>query len=116
MLHLAEAKPDQERLQGDWTVVSAVKDNDDSSQDPFDQWTYTFKGNEILIRATRANGGLVEYHYPAVKVCEAIYGPLPAPQDGWLELPQASGLGFSPDPLRVKELAKLPTSKGKGKA
>jgi L-alanine-DL-glutamate epimerase-like enolase superfamily enzyme len=63
-----------------------------------------------------ANGGLVEYHYAAVKVCEAIYGPLPAPVDGWLALPNKDGLGFSPDPLRVKELAKNPTSKGKGKA
>ena len=51
-----------------------------------------------------------------MKVCEAIYGPLPAPVDGWLELPEKPGLGFSPDPLLVKELAKLPTSHGKGKA
>ena len=43
-------------------------------------------------------GGLVEYHVPAVKVCEAICGPLPAPVDG------------------CAELAKLPTSHGKGKA
>jgi L-alanine-DL-glutamate epimerase-like enolase superfamily enzyme len=63
-----------------------------------------------------ANGGLVEYHYAAVKVCEAIYGTLPAPVDGWLELPQAAGLGFSPQRDRVKELSKQPTSRGKGKA
>lgn len=61
-------------------------------------------------------GGLVEYHVPAVKVCEAICGPLPAPVDGWLELPEAPGLGFEPDKDRVAELAKLPTSHGKGKA
>jgi len=63
-----------------------------------------------------ANGGLVEYHYPAVKVCEAIFGALPAPVDGWLELPQAPGLGFEPRTDLVKELAKRPTSRGKGKA
>jgi L-rhamnonate dehydratase len=72
--------------------------------------------HNMHLHAGLANGGLVEYHYPAVKVCEAIYGALPAPVDGWLELPQQPGLGFSPDPLRVKELAKLPTSHGKGKA
>ncbi len=68
------------------------------------------------LHAGLANGGMVEYHYPAVKVCEAIYGPLPAPKDGWLELPQAPGLGFQVDAERVKELAKLPKSRGKGKA
>ncbi|HUQ75163.1 MAG TPA: mandelate racemase/muconate lactonizing enzyme family protein [Burkholderiales bacterium] len=63
-----------------------------------------------------ANGGTVEYHYASVKVCEAICGPLPEPKDGWLDLPQAPGLGFAPDPHRVRELAKLGTSHGKGKA
>jgi L-alanine-DL-glutamate epimerase-like enolase superfamily enzyme len=68
------------------------------------------------LHAGLAHGGLVEYHYPAVKVCEAIYGPLPAPVAGWLELPEAPGLGIVPDADRVRELAKLPLSGGKGKA
>jgi L-alanine-DL-glutamate epimerase-like enolase superfamily enzyme len=68
------------------------------------------------LHAGLANGGLVEYHYPAVKVCEAIFGPLPAPKDGWLELPAAPGLGFEPNPDAVKELSRLPTSRGRGKA
>ncbi len=72
--------------------------------------------HNMHLHAGLANGGLVEYHYAAVKVCEAIYGPLPAPADGWLTLPEAPGLGFAPDPARVRELAKLPTSHGKGKA
>jgi L-rhamnonate dehydratase len=72
--------------------------------------------HNMHLHAGLANGGLVEYHFAAVKVCEAIYGPLPAPQDGWLALPDKPGLGFSPDPLLVKELAKRPTSHGKGKA
>lgn len=63
-----------------------------------------------------ANGGLVEYHYAAVRVCEAIYGALPAPEQGLLALPEAPGLGFAPDAARVKELARRPTSHGKGKA
>jgi L-rhamnonate dehydratase len=72
--------------------------------------------HNMHLHAGLANGGLVEYHYPAVKVCEAIYGPLPAPVDGYLTLPETPGLGFSPDPSLVKELKKHPTSKGKGKA
>src|SRR5712671_445778 len=51
--------------------------------------------HNMHLHAGLANGGLVEYHYPAVKVCEAIHGPLPAPQDGWLTLPDQPGLGFS---------------------
>ena len=72
--------------------------------------------HNMHLHAGLANGGLVEYHTAAVKVCEAIYGPLPEPVDGWLELPEEAGLGFSPDEYLVKGLAKLPTSRGKGKA
>lgn len=72
--------------------------------------------HNMHLHAGLANGGLVEYHVPAVKVCEAIYGPLPVPVDGWLELPETPGLGFEPDKARIAELAKLPTSHGKGKA
>ena len=68
------------------------------------------------LHAGLANGGLVEYHYPAVKVCEAIFGALPAPVDGWLALPETPGLGFEPKAELVRELAKRPTSRGKGKA
>jgi L-alanine-DL-glutamate epimerase-like enolase superfamily enzyme len=72
--------------------------------------------HNMHFHAGLANGGMVEYHYASVKVCEAIYGALPEPKDGWLELPDTPGLGFSPDPGRVRELAKKPTSHGKGKA
>ena len=72
--------------------------------------------HNMHLHAGLANGGLVEYHYAAVKVCEAIYGPLPAPKDGWLELPETPGLGFEPVKESIKELAKRPTSHGKGKA
>jgi L-alanine-DL-glutamate epimerase-like enolase superfamily enzyme len=68
------------------------------------------------LHAGLAHGGLVEYHYPAVKVCEAIYGPLPAPVDGYLELSSRPGLGFEPIEERVRELAARATSHGKGKA
>ncbi len=72
--------------------------------------------HNMHLHAGLAHGGLVEYHYPAVRVCEAIYGTLPAPMDGWLELPETPGLGFSPSAERIKELARAGTSRGKGKA
>ena len=63
-----------------------------------------------------ANGGLVEYHYVAVQILKQVYDGLPEPANGWLDLPQTPGLGFTPNMDRVRELAKLPTSHGKGKA
>ncbi|MDW8469584.1 MAG: enolase C-terminal domain-like protein [Burkholderiales bacterium] len=72
--------------------------------------------HNMHLHAGLAHGGLVEYHYAAAKVCEEIFGPLPEPEDGWLALPEAPGLGFAPDPARVRELAKRPTSRGRGKA
>ena len=62
-----------------------------------------------------ANGGLVEYHLPAVEACKAIYRNLPQPENGWLSLPNEPGLGFAPDPDLVRECAKLPTARGRGK-
>jgi L-alanine-DL-glutamate epimerase-like enolase superfamily enzyme len=41
---------------------------------------------------------------------------LPEPSNGWLTLPEKPGLGFAPNAERVRELAKLPLSSGKGKA
>jgi L-alanine-DL-glutamate epimerase-like enolase superfamily enzyme len=72
--------------------------------------------HNMHLHAGVANGGLVEYHYVAVLVLKAIYDHLPEPVDGWLDLPEAPGLGFAPNADRVRELAKLPTSHGKGKA
>jgi L-alanine-DL-glutamate epimerase-like enolase superfamily enzyme len=72
--------------------------------------------HNMHLHAGVANGGLVEYHYVAVLVLQAIYDNLPEPVDGWLTLPDTPGLGFAPNPERVRELAKLPTSQGRGKA
>jgi L-alanine-DL-glutamate epimerase-like enolase superfamily enzyme len=72
--------------------------------------------HNMHLHAGVANGGLVEYHYVAVLVLQQIFDGLPAPGDGWLTLPEAPGLGFAPNADRVRELAKLPTSHGKGKA
>lgn len=72
--------------------------------------------HNMHLHAGVGNGGLVEYHYVAVKLLEQLFDDLPVPQDGWLTLPELPGLGFAPNAARVKELAKLPTSHGKGKA
>ena len=72
--------------------------------------------HNMHLHAGVSNGGLVEYHYVAVKLLEQIFDDLPVPQDGWLTLPETPGLGFAPNAERVKELARLPTSHGKGKA
>ncbi len=72
--------------------------------------------HNMHLHAGVMNGGMVEYHHVAVKLLEQIYDDLPTPQDGWLTLPERPGLGFAPNADRVRELAKLPTSHGRGKA
>ena len=62
-----------------------------------------------------ANGGLVEMHYLAVTICEAIFDGLPKPEDGWLKLPTGAGLGFAPNLDRLKDLSEKPLSGGDGK-
>jgi L-rhamnonate dehydratase len=63
-----------------------------------------------------AHGGLVEYHLASVLVCRAIFDGLPEARQGWLQLPETPGLGFAPNRERVAELARMPTSHGRGKA
>jgi L-alanine-DL-glutamate epimerase-like enolase superfamily enzyme len=72
--------------------------------------------HNMHLHAGVANGGMVEYHYVAVQLLEQIYDGLPVPKDGWLTLPEAPGLGFAPNAERVRELAKRPGSRGRGKA
>jgi L-alanine-DL-glutamate epimerase-like enolase superfamily enzyme len=72
--------------------------------------------HNMHLHAGLANGGLVEYHYVAVLVTEQIFEGLGKPVDGYLTLPETPGLGFSLRTDAVKELAKRPTSHGKGKA
>lgn len=61
------------------------------------------------------NGGLVEHHHPAVLLCEQIFTGLPEPEDGWLTLPTAPGLGFELNRDAVRELAGRPSARGRGK-
>jgi len=71
--------------------------------------------HNMHLHAGLANGGLVEYHYPAVEACRAVYRDLPEPKDGWLTLPEKPGLGFEPDENALREVAKRPTARGRGK-
>ncbi|HEV2573065.1 mandelate racemase/muconate lactonizing enzyme family protein [Methylocella sp. CPCC 101449] len=72
--------------------------------------------HNMHLHAGVANGGLVEYHYVAVALLRQIYDGLPEPEDGWLTLPERPGLGFEPNVDRVKDIARRPLSRGKGKA
>ncbi len=75
-----------------------------------------FPYHNMHLNAGLANGGLVEWHLAAVAMCEALFDDLAEP-DGWeLPLPDAPGLGFALDRGRLRELAALPLSAGRGKA
>jgi L-rhamnonate dehydratase len=71
--------------------------------------------HNMHLNAGLANGSLVEHHYLAVELCRQIYAGLPEPREGWLDLPEAPGLGFAPNRDAVREIAKLPLSGGSGK-
>lgn len=72
--------------------------------------------HNMHLHAGVMNGGLVEYHHVAVELLKQVYDGLPEPVDGWLELPATPGLGFAPAADRVRELARRPLSRGRGKA
>jgi L-rhamnonate dehydratase len=72
--------------------------------------------HNMHLHAGLANGSLVEYHSVAVQCCELVFDDLPKPEQGVLRLPETPGLGFSPNPERLAELAKRPGSRGAGKA
>lgn len=71
--------------------------------------------HNMHLHAGLANGGLVEYHHPAVKLCEQIFTGLPVPENGMLALPESPGLGFSPNLEAVKEFSRNPSAGGMGK-
>ena len=71
--------------------------------------------HNMHLHAGLANGGLVEYHYPAVQAAARYTATLPEPEDGWLDLPERPGLGFEPDEDALREMAKRPTARGRSK-
>jgi L-rhamnonate dehydratase len=74
-----------------------------------------FPLHNMHLHAGLAKGGRVEWHLVAVAMMRRLYKSFPEPQAGWLKLPTAPGLGFEPDRDSIRELAALPTSRGKGK-
>jgi L-alanine-DL-glutamate epimerase-like enolase superfamily enzyme len=71
--------------------------------------------HNMHLQAGVANGTLVEHHYLAVELCRQIYRDLPDPADGHFTLTDAPGLGFEPNHDAIREIAKLPLSRGTGK-
>lgn len=64
-------------------------------------WQY----HNMHLQAGASNGTLVEIHYLANELYRRIYTGLPAPENGWLVLPEKSGLGFDLNADAVKEFA-----------
>lgn len=71
--------------------------------------------HNMHLQAGVSNGTLVEYHYVAALLCEQLFHGLAKPHDSMLELPSIPGLGFELNQDAVRELARQPTSRGKGK-
>jgi L-alanine-DL-glutamate epimerase-like enolase superfamily enzyme len=72
--------------------------------------------HNMHLHAGVMNGGMVEFHHLAVDLLRQVFDGTPEPQAGWLALPTRPGLGFEPAPERVRELARRPLSRGRGKA
>lgn len=71
--------------------------------------------HNMHLHAGLAHGGMVEYHFLAVELMRQLYRGLPVPEQGFLALPTAPGLGFEPDRDAIREIAKLPLSQGNAK-
>ena len=71
--------------------------------------------HNMHLHAGLAHGGMVEYHFLAVELMRQLYRGLPVPEQGFLALPSAPGLGFEPDRDAIREIAKLPLSQGNAK-
>jgi L-rhamnonate dehydratase len=71
--------------------------------------------HNMHLQAGVQNGTLVEHHYRAVELCRQIFRDLPAPAEGHFTLPETPGLGFEPNHDAIREIAKLPLSRGTGK-
>ena len=72
--------------------------------------------HNMHLHAGLANGGMVEYHYLAVELCrQHLPGPAHAGRRLARRLPDTPGLGFEPDRDAIREIAKLPLSRGNAK-
>ena len=55
------------------------------------------------LQAGVINGGWVEFHWSAWHIVESLFDGTPSPVNGWVTLPEAPGLGFTPKTGIVKE-------------
>jgi L-rhamnonate dehydratase len=62
--------------------------------------------HNMHLQAGVANGTLVEIHTLAGELYKRLYDGLPAPEKGWLALPETPGLGFTLKKDAVREFAK----------
>ncbi len=67
------------------------------------------------LHAGLANGGLVEWHVPAVEVCKMLFTGLPTPEAGTLAMTDKPGLGFELNLDVIRELVQRPSAAGHGK-
>jgi L-alanine-DL-glutamate epimerase-like enolase superfamily enzyme len=64
-------------------------------------WQY----HNMHLQAGVSNGSLVEIHYLANELYQRIYTGLPVPENDWLALPEAAGLGFNVNADAVREFS-----------
>ncbi len=59
--------------------------------------------HNMHLQAGVANGTSIEYQLNSAGACELFFDGLPKVEDGWIQLPEAPGLGFSPNADAVAE-------------
>ena len=64
-------------------------------------WPYV----NMHLQAGVANGGWVEFHWSTWHMVEPLLDGTPSPTNGWVTLPEAPGLGFTPKTGIVKEFS-----------
>ena len=53
--------------------------------------------HNMHLHAGAANGGLVECHFMSIQTCKRVFKSVPEPENGWLRMPEAPGIGLDPD-------------------
>ena len=59
--------------------------------------------HNMHLQAGVANGTSIEYQLNSAGACQIIFDGLPEVEDGWLQLPETPGLGFSPNADAIAE-------------
>ena len=57
------------------------------------------------LQAGVANGTTIEYQLNSAGACQMILDNLPEIKDGWVDMPDAPGFGFSPNKDAIAEYA-----------